>query len=75
VTSALATAGPYLLIGGILIGIIVYAIRQAKIVGKADQNVEDADARARFNRKLADRRPAKDLDELRRRAARRRNRE
>lgn len=74
-SSALAAAGPWLLIGAILVGIMVYAIRQAKKIGRADQDVEDASARAKFNRTLADRRRAKDLEDLRRRADRRRNRE
>lgn len=74
-SAAIATAAPWILIGGILIALIVYAVISKGRIERAKEDSEDATARARFNRKMADRTPAKDLDDLRARARRRRERE
>lgn len=71
----LTDVAPWVILGLLVFGLVFAIVRYARKDGAAKGDIDDANARADFNRKLADRRKAKDLDELRERARRRRDRE
>jgi hypothetical protein len=69
-----AAIAPWVVFGVAFCGILVYALRAGKRIARSSEDAEDANARADFNRKMADRSVAKDLEELAARARRRRER-
>lgn len=69
-----ATIAPWLIFGGAFIGLVIYAVKSGKRIARSQGDADDANARADFNRTMADRRMAKNLEELAERRRRRRER-